>query len=109
MNLAGIAHQQVEKALQKQVSLRHHATVCMLLTNNDASHCSEALGFEHLPRVHVMRASSHSVCVQYYSRKLIKRDMRSLWITRLNAATREHGLKYGDFIHGMNLASIERE
>lgn len=44
---------------------------------------------------------------QYHSRKLLKRDMRSLWITRLNAASREHGLKYGDFIHGMNLASMD--
>jgi large subunit ribosomal protein L20 len=32
--------------------------------------------------------------------------MRSLWITRINAAAREHGLKYGDFMHGMSLASI---
>ncbi len=46
-------------------------------------------------------------CFQYFSRKLLKRDMRSLWITRINAASREHGLKYGDFANGLKLASIE--
>ena len=44
---------------------------------------------------------------QFADRKVRKRDMRSLWINRINAASREHGLKYGDFIHGMNLANIE--
>ena len=32
--------------------------------------------------------------------------MRALWIQRINAGTREHGLKYGDFIHGQKLANI---
>jgi large subunit ribosomal protein L20 len=33
--------------------------------------------------------------------------MRSLWVQRINAGAREHGLKYGDFIHGMTLANME--
>ena len=36
----------------------------------------------------------------------MKREMRSLWIQRINAGTREHGLKYGDFIHGQKLANV---
>eukprot|EP00960_Hanusia_phi_P048956 759278-Hanusia_phi.AAC.1 len=43
----------------------------------------------------------------YVHRKLIKRDMRSAWIQRINAASREHGLKYCDFVHGMKLANVE--
>jgi large subunit ribosomal protein L20 len=43
---------------------------------------------------------------QYADRKILKRDMRSLWIQRINAGTREHGLKYGDFIHGQKLANV---
>jgi large subunit ribosomal protein L20 len=30
----------------------------------------------------------------------------ALWIQRINAGTREHGLKYGDFIHGQKLANV---
>ncbi|KAJ1479510.1 hypothetical protein T484DRAFT_2864324 [Baffinella frigidus] len=44
---------------------------------------------------------------QYSDRKVRKREMRSLWIERINAGAREHGLKYGDFIHGMALANME--
>ncbi|EKX54169.1 hypothetical protein GUITHDRAFT_100418 [Guillardia theta CCMP2712] len=43
---------------------------------------------------------------QYVHRKLIKRDTRSLWIQRINAASREHGMKYAEFIHGMKLANV---
>ena len=43
---------------------------------------------------------------QYADRKILKRDMRALWIQRINAGTREHGLKYGDFIHGQKLANV---
>uniref|UniRef100_A0A7S0XXM4 50S ribosomal protein L20 n=2 Tax=Hemiselmis andersenii TaxID=464988 RepID=A0A7S0XXM4_HEMAN len=53
------------------------------------------------------QAAEKALQNQYYSRKLIKRDMRSLWITRINAAAREHGLKYCDLIHGLNLAQID--
>jgi len=35
-----------------------------------------------------------------------KGDFRRLWITRINAAIRAHGLSYSQFIHGLNLAGI---
>jgi ribosomal protein L20 len=44
---------------------------------------------------------------QYRDRKRKKRTFRALWIQRINAATREHGLTYGRFIDGLNKAGIE--
>src|SRR6202158_4721463 len=44
---------------------------------------------------------------QYRDRKAKKRTFRSLWIQRINAAVREHGLTYGRFIDGLNKARIE--
>jgi large subunit ribosomal protein L20 len=43
----------------------------------------------------------------YVGRKQRKRQFRSLWIVRINAAVREHGLSYSKFAHGMKLANIE--
>ena len=43
----------------------------------------------------------------YVGRKLKKRDMRSLWITRINAACRTNGISYSQFINGLNKANIE--
>ena len=43
----------------------------------------------------------------YRDRRVRKRDFRKLWITRINAATRQHGLRYSVFIHGLKLAGIE--
>ncbi|BEP31338.1 MAG: 50S ribosomal protein L20 [Wolbachia endosymbiont of Drosophila biauraria] len=40
-------------------------------------------------------------------RRTRKRDFRSLWIIRINAAAREHGLTYGRFMHGLTLAGID--
>ena len=40
-------------------------------------------------------------------RKVRKREFRALWIQRLNAAVRVHGLSYSRFIHGLELAGIE--
>jgi large subunit ribosomal protein L20 len=40
-------------------------------------------------------------------RRLRKREFRSLWIIRINAACRERGLRYSEFINGLNLAKIE--
>ena len=44
---------------------------------------------------------------QYTSRKLKKRDFRSLWIVRINAACREVGTTYSKFIAGLGKAGIE--
>jgi large subunit ribosomal protein L20 len=43
----------------------------------------------------------------YRDRRTRKRNFRSLWITRINAATRLHGMTYGRFINGLTLAGIE--
>jgi large subunit ribosomal protein L20 len=43
----------------------------------------------------------------YEGRKQRKRDFRSLWIQRINAAAREHGLSYSRFVHGLRLAEID--
>jgi large subunit ribosomal protein L20 len=43
----------------------------------------------------------------YEGRKQRKRDFRALWIQRINAGAREHGLSYSKFIHGLKLAEID--
>ena len=43
----------------------------------------------------------------YRDRKRKKRTFRALWIQRINAAAREHGMTYGRFIHGLSQAGIE--
>ncbi|KZM51086.1 50S ribosomal protein L20 [Labrenzia sp. OB1] len=43
----------------------------------------------------------------YRDRKAKKRTFRSLWIQRINAATRQHGMTYGRFINGLSKAGIE--
>ena len=43
----------------------------------------------------------------YRDRRCRKRDMRGLWIQRINAAVRGHGLIYSKFMNGLKLASIE--
>ena len=43
----------------------------------------------------------------YRDRRNRKRDFRSLWIQRINAAARESGLTYGVMIHGLKTAGVE--
>ena len=43
----------------------------------------------------------------YIGRKQRKRQFRSLWIVRINAAARQHGLSYNQFISGVHKAGIE--
>jgi large subunit ribosomal protein L20 len=43
----------------------------------------------------------------YTGRKLKKRDFRSLWIVRINAACRLNDMKYSQFMHGLKIAGIE--
>ena len=43
----------------------------------------------------------------YRDRKIKKRNFRALWIQRINAAVREEGLTYSQFIHGAKLAGIQ--
>ena len=43
----------------------------------------------------------------FRDRRVKKRDFRSLWITRINAAARINGLSYSKLIHGLKLAKVE--
>ncbi len=51
----------------------------------------------------VMKADSYA----YRDRRNKKRDFRRLWITRINAAARQNGMSYSQFIHGVQAAGIE--
>ena len=43
----------------------------------------------------------------YRDRRQRKRQLRQLWIARINAATRQHGMSYSSFIHGLQVNHIE--
>jgi large subunit ribosomal protein L20 len=43
----------------------------------------------------------------YRDRRNRKRDFRALWIQRINAGAREHGLTYSQFMHGIKLAGLD--
>src|ERR1700746_1927509 len=45
----------------------------------------------------------------YRDRRTKKRNFRALWIQRINAGVREHGLTYSQFMHGIKRAGIERD
>ena len=49
----------------------------------------------------------HSFTYNFRDRKARKCDFRKLWIQRINAAVREEGLTYSQFIHGTKLAGLE--
>ncbi len=49
----------------------------------------------------------HSLQYQYRDRRNKKRDIRRLWIQRINAAARVNGLSYSQFMHGLKLAGVE--
>lgn len=51
----------------------------------------------------MIKAGTHA----YVGRKKRKRDLRKLWIIRLNAATHEHGMKYSEFINALKKKKIE--
>ncbi|MDF2967224.1 MAG: ribosomal protein [Nocardioidaceae bacterium] len=50
---------------------------------------------------------THSMVYSYRDRKARKGDFRRLWITRINAATRQHGLTYNRFVQGLRHAEVE--
>lgn len=43
----------------------------------------------------------------YRDRRNKKRDMRGLWLQRINAGAREHGTKYGQLIHGLSCENVQ--
>ena len=52
-------------------------------------------------------AVMHALAYAYRDRRARKRDFRSLWIQRINAAARQHGLSYSQFIHGLQAQGVE--
>jgi large subunit ribosomal protein L20 len=52
-------------------------------------------------------AVMHSLAYAYRDRKQRKGDMRGLWIARINAAARQNGLAYNQFMHGLKTAGVE--
>ena len=70
----------------------------------------QAKGMQHartrsyrLAKQAVIRALQYA----YRDRRNKKRDLRALWITRINAAARENGTTYGKLMHGLKTAGIE--
>jgi large subunit ribosomal protein L20 len=49
----------------------------------------------------------HALAYATRDRKQRKRQMRELWIVRINAAARQHGLTYGRFVAGLKKADVE--
>ncbi len=68
-----------------------------------------AKGFKQARRTRIQTAKEailHAGQYAYVGRKLRKRDLRGLWIIRLNAAVRERGLSYSRFISGLKKSKI---
>jgi large subunit ribosomal protein L20 len=49
----------------------------------------------------------HALRYAYRDRRDRKRNMRRLWIARINAASRSHGMPYGRFMAGLKAAGVE--
>lgn len=49
----------------------------------------------------------HALAFAHRDRRAKKRDFRKLWIMRINAAARQHGLTYSRLIHGLQEAGVE--
>jgi large subunit ribosomal protein L20 len=48
----------------------------------------------------------HAERYAYRDRRARKGDMRKLWIARINAAARQEGMSYSQFMHGLKLAEV---
>lgn len=69
-----------------------------------------AKGFKHARSRRIRTAKEavmHAGKYAYIGRKLKKRDLRKLWIIRLNAAVREHGMSYSVFVKALKDKKIE--
>ena len=53
------------------------------------------------------QAVMKSLTYAYVGRRLKKRDFRQLWITRISAAVKMHGMNYSTFMHGLKTAGVE--
>ena len=69
-----------------------------------------ASGFKHRRSTHLRAAREallHAESYSYQHRRTKKRDMKSLWVTRLNAAARENGTTYSELVSKLKLAKVE--
>lgn len=83
----------------KSISARRHRKIL-----------KAAKGFKQARRTRIQTAKEavlHAGAYAYHGRKLKKRDLRSLWITRVNAGVRQYGVSYSKFIAGLKKEKIE--
>jgi large subunit ribosomal protein L20 len=64
-------------------------------------------GSRHRLHKSANEAVMHSLAYAYRDRKQRKGDMRMLWIARINAAARQNGMAYNQFMHGLKAAGVE--
>jgi large subunit ribosomal protein L20 len=70
----------------------------------------QAKGYRGLKKNTYKRAKEQmlkSLTYAYRDRRTRKRDFRRLWIIRINAGARQHGLSYNQLMHGLKLAKID--
>lgn len=88
----------------------------MRATNNPATKrrhkklLKQAKGYTHARRAHFRAAKEtveRAMAFAYRDRRAKKREFRALWIARINAAARSHGLTYGALVHGLRTAGVE--
>jgi len=63
-------------------------------------------GLKHSTYRHAKEQVEHSLAYAYRDRKARKREFRRLWILRINAAARQNGLSYNQFVAGCRKAEI---
>src|SRR5436853_6335939 len=63
-------------------------------------------GLKHSSYRHAKEQVEHSLAYAYRDRKARKREFRRLWIVRINAAARQNGLSYNEFVSGCKKAEI---
>lgn len=83
----------------KSISARKHRKIL-----------ARAKGFKHARRTRIQTAKEavlHAGAYAYHGRKLKKRDLRSLWITRISAAVKAEGLSYSKFMSALKKGKIE--
>ena len=64
-------------------------------------------GSNHLLYRRAHESMIHALSYSFRHRRELKGEMRRLWIVRIGAAAREHGLSYSRLIHGLKLANID--
>src|SRR6516225_7949939 len=90
--------------------MRRHGMKSHILKKKRRKVLEQAKGYWGLKHSSYRRAKEQvdrSLVYAYRDRKVRKRTMRSLWIIRINAAARQEGLSYSQFVAGCKKAEIE--